>query len=701
LSNDSAAVRVRGIAVVFLATLAAYWPVLRAGFIWDDDGHVTRPDLRSLHGLWRIWFEMGATQQYYPVLHSAFWVEHRLWGDSPLGYHLLNVLLHAASACVFGLILVRLGAVGPTGGRASGMGMTEPPKPDHPSSQGYAATSRSGLQRNPQPSRLAAWLGALLFALHPVCVESVAWISEQKNTLSTLLYLLSAFVYLCGREHPTRVWRRYLLATVLFVLAVLSKSVTATLPAALLVVLWWRQGTLSWKRDVVPLLPWFAIGLASGLTTAWVEKTYIGAQGAAFELGAVERCLLAGRVVWFYLGKLIWPSDLIFIYPHWTVSAAAAWQWLYPLAALALVAVLWAIRRRTRGPLAAVLYFVGTLFPALGFFNVYPFVFSYVADHFQYLASLGVIALAAGCAGAWPPFSEGGVPLRWGFGGQTPLVSRAAFAALLVAFGVLTHRQCAMYRSAETLYRTTLERNPDAWLAHDNLGVLLAREGRFSEAIGHYEEAFRINPGYPETCNNLGNALARLGRWPDAVGYYARALRLRPGFAEAELNWGNALADMGRLPDAVTHFDQALALRPAYAEARYGRANALANEGKLEQAIADYTEALRLRADYAEAHANLGLALATEGRFQEALPHLAQAIRIRPGYAEAHAYLGLALAGLGRRTEAVAAYREALRLNPADRDTHYHLGLVLRELGDAAGADAEFRASRPGNRGAP
>ncbi|MDI1318806.1 MAG: hypothetical protein PSW75_01255, partial [bacterium] len=335
-------------ALVFLLILVAYLPALSGGLLWDDNGHITRTDLRSWEGLFRIWSEIGATQQYYPLLHSAFWLEHHLWGDATLGYHLLNVLLHATTACLFGRLLQRLAVPG-------------------------------------------AWLAALLFALHPVCVESVAWISEQKNTLSAVFYLAAALAYL-RFDDGERTPRRYVLATGLFVLALLTKSVTATLPAALLVVGWWRRGRLDWRRDVRPLLPWFVLAGASGLFTAHFESALIGAQGADFNLGVLQRCLLAGRVVWFYLGKLAWPADLIFIYPRWTIDTAVWWQWLFPLAGLALLGGLAWWSRQSRGPLAAALLFGGTLFPVLGFVNVYPFVFSFVADHFQYLASLAVFA---------------------------------------------------------------------------------------------------------------------------------------------------------------------------------------------------------------------------------------------------------------------------------------------------------------------
>ncbi len=353
--------------LLFCVTLAAYLPAVRAGFIWNDSDYVTKPALQTAHGLGRIWFEVGATQQYYPLLHSAFWIEHRLWGEAAMGYHLVNILLHAASACLLYFVLRRLF----------------------------------------KPGSAAPALAAFVFALHPVYVESVAWIAEQKNTLSTVFYLLAALAYLRweagGRP---RALRGYLAAFIFFIAALLSKTVTATLPGALLVVLWWQRGRLSWRRDVAPLIPWFAVGAASGLFSAWVERTYVGAQGSDFDLGTLERGLLAGRSAFFYLGKLVWPADLIFIYPRWIVSGAVAGQYLYPIGVMALLAALWLIRKRTRGPLAAVLFFLGSLFPVSGLFNLYAFIYSYVADHWQYLPSIGIITLAAGGWENWEKRKE-------------------------------------------------------------------------------------------------------------------------------------------------------------------------------------------------------------------------------------------------------------------------------------------------------
>jgi tetratricopeptide (TPR) repeat protein len=696
-------------AFMFGAILIAYWPALHGGFVWDDDAHVTKPALQSLHGLWRIWFDVGATQQYYPLLHSAFWLEHRMWGDAVFGYHLTNVLLHAGAAYLVVAIVRRLELPG-------------------------------------------AWLAGFLFALHPVCVEAVAWISEQKSTLSAVFYLASALTYL--QFDRTRRKSQYFVALGWFVLALLSKTVTATLPAALLVVFWWKRGRLEWKRDVLPLLPWLAIGAASGLFTAFVERKFVGAEGADYALTLGERFLLAGRVIWFYLSKLVWPVNLTFIYPHWRVDTAIGWQYLFPLGILAATVALWLVSRTWRGPLAGFLFFVGSLFPVLGFFNVYPFVYSYVADHFQYLAALGIIIpVAAGLTLA---------------GSRMP--AQALWGILLVTLGVLTWRQSGTYRDAITLYQETLERNPDSWMAHNNLGSELVRvpgrsseaiahfeaalrlkpdsarahynlgltlskiPGRLPEAIAHYESALRVNPNYPEAHNNLGTALELApGRMPEAIAHFESALRLRPDYqearnnlaaalsklpgrsteaismyedvlrsnpeyAEVHNNLGTALSEVpGRMPEAIAHFEAALRIDPDYAQAHNNLGSALSNlPSRLPEAIAHFEAALRIDPNYAEAHNNLGNALANmPGRLPEATTHFEAALRIRPDYAEAHNNLGIALAQTpGRSLEAIPHFQAAVRLNPNSAEAHYNLGNALSDIpGRLPDAIAEFQAA--------
>jgi protein O-mannosyl-transferase len=592
---------------LFAAVLAAYLPALNGGILWDDANHLTRSDLQSWAGLGRIWFEIGATQQYYPVLHSAFWLEHRLWGDALLAYHLLNIALHATAAWQFIRFLGRLQVPG-------------------------------------------AVCAGLLFALHPVCVESVAWISEQKNTLSTVFALAAAHLWLTFNRDPRP--QAYAAATALFLLALLTKTVTATLPAALLVVVWWRDGRIAWRRDVLPLLPWFAASAATGLLTAHFEHTLIGAQGEDFTLGLSGRLVLAGRVFWFYLGSLAWPANLIFIYPRWNVDAAVAWQWLPLIAALTLLCGLVWWSRRQRGPLAAGLLFAGMLFPALGFLNVYPFVFSYVADHFQYFASLAVFALAGA---AWVAAA---VRLPVAFRRGLPV----AMGAIL---GGLTWFQCGMYRSQTTLYEATLKRNPDCWLAHHNLAIVLADANRLEEAVAHLEIVRRLKPDYAPAANNLGNDLLRLDRAADAIAPLERAVQLQPGYAVAHRNLGLALATLGRNEDALVHFEITNRLDPNDDEAELEQGIALMLLGRFSLATGHFERALVLAPSSAEHRYTYGRALAHEGRMAEAAAQYEAALALAPDYAEAHYDLADAYLRLQRPADAAAHRARALQLNPA------------------------------------
>ncbi len=633
-------------ATLVAAVLIAYWPALAGGMLWDDSGHVTRPELQSLAGLGRIWAEFGATQQYYPVLHSAFWIEHRLWGDATLGYHLLNVLLHATAACQFLVLLRRLAVPG-------------------------------------------AALAAVLFALHPVCVESVAWISEQKNTLSLVFYLAAALAYL--RFDAGRAPRDYLLAGGLFVLGLLTKTVTATLPPALLVVFWWRRGRLEWQRDVVPLLPGLALGAGSGLVTAYFERVLIGAQGADFNLGLLERGLLAGRVFWFYLSKLAWPVELIFIYPRWTVDASAPAQWLWLIAAVALLGSLVWWSRRSRGPLAAALLFAGALFPVLGFFNVYPFVFSYVADHFQYLASLPVFALTA--AGIHAILRRMTVAARF-----------AATGALLAILGGSTWMQCGMYRDPVTLYETTLRRNPDCWMAHNNLANILTLAGRPAEAIPHLEAAIQLNPAMASAYNNLGDSLNRLGRAQEAIAPLAKALQLQPAYAVAQGNLGTALLELNRLDEAMVHFQQAILLDPQYANAECNFGLALAQAGKTAEAIPHFARAAQLDPNYADAELNWAIGLMLTSDFPVAVPHFERAVELSSTSVDARMTYGRALLEHGRYDEALGQFDAVLRLYPNQANAHMNLALTLRQLGRKPEAAQHYTRAlelNPALRGTP
>ena len=633
-------------AALILAALAAYYPAWHGGLLWDDDAHITRVDLQSLHGLWRIWVDVGATQQYYPVTHSAFWVLHRLFGDATLGYHLVNISLHATSAFLFAVILRRLAVPG-------------------------------------------AVLAAFIFALHPVHVESVAWITELKNTLSGVFYLSAALAYLRFDTDRRRPW--YLLSLGLFVLALLSKTVTATLPAALLVVFWWQRGRLRVREDVVPLLPFFALGVIGGAMTSWVERTHIGAEGAEFGFSAIERGLIAGRAMCFYLAKLVWPANLVFVYPRWSIDPLAWWQYLFPLAVGLLLAGLWRYRTRSRAPLAAFLLFIGTLVPALGFVNVYPFVFSLVADHFQYLASLGVIALIS--AGATVLMQRRRV---------TPTMAASLAVLIVGASAVLTWRQSREYVDGETLYRHTLRSNPSSPMVRNNLGELLRKRAGVAtpdrrlleEAESQFREALRLRPDdFPQAHNNLGTTLLALDRFDDAIAEYRDALRLRPADSIVQNNlslaWtkkANALQMAGRLDDAIAASREALRISPDFVEAHGLLADALAGQEAFDQAIPHYRAFVNARPQDVNAWTGLGVASVLTGRGDDAIAAFRSAVALAPGTSRLRQNLARALLSSGHVTEAAEQAQQAVTLDRNDPSAHEVLGRVFaaqRKFDDA------------------
>jgi len=486
----SAPPRLLGLLLVLLACVA-YLPAFHAGFIWDDDRYVTdNPLLMAPDGWWRIWFSLDAPSQYFPLTYSVFRLEYGLWGLVPAGYHWLNIFLHAMNALLVWQVLRRLAVPG-------------------------------------------AWLAAAIFVLHPVQVETVAWISELKNVLSLFFVLLAVLAWLEFTAEEARPrWRWYWVALAAQALALAAKSTACTLPVALWLVLWLRHRPAGWRR-CVQLVPFLALGAAMGLLAMWWERFHQGTQGETFGMGVPQRFLVAGQAIWFYLGKLVWPVKLTFSYPRWTLNPGQplAWGWW---AAVALAGgVIFGLRRRLgRGPEVAALFFVLTLAPLLGFVMLFTFVYTFVADHYQYVACLGPIALAA----AGIVWITSAVPraARW----LTPAVG----GTLLLGLGMLTWRQCATYANSEVLWRATLQRNPDSWMARVNLGEYLARRGRREEAVRYWREAVQLNPQDVAASYDLGVADWQDGRAREAVEDFRQVLTLEPRFFKASNRLAWALA---------------------------------------------------------------------------------------------------------------------------------------------------------------
>ncbi|MGA3066859.1 MAG: tetratricopeptide repeat protein [Tepidisphaeraceae bacterium] len=627
-------VRAAGAAVIIVLTAIAYFPALQGKFVWDDDSWTTGiPQLiGNLHGLRTMWLSTEL-QQYYPLAGTTFWIDYQLWGFWPLPYHVENILLHTSSALLFWALLRRLKVPG-------------------------------------------AWLAGALFALHPVMVESVAWITERKNVSSMVLYLGSLLAYgrfnsfwSEGKNAGPRRWGAYALAFVLFTGAMLCKTTAFSLPAVILLIYWWKHGRIRWG-DIGPTVPLFVVAIGFCITTAWLEKNKLGAKGPEWDISFPQRCLIAGRVVWFYAGKLLWPLNLCFLYPRWQLNSGSWRQWVFPISAVGVLLALWLARRRIgRGPLAAALFFVGTLLPVLGFMNAYFMRYSFVCDHWTYLSSLGLIALAA--AGVTRLAGRLRAPgLPYGFA-----------AVVLPAFAVLTWRQCGVYKDLQTLWLDTIAKNPGAWLAHNNLGVVYTDQGKIPQAVAEYEETLRLNPDYPQAHNNLGCSLAQMGRYEEAIAHYQHALRSYPDFPQAHFNWGTALEAEGRHAEAIAQFQQALQLKPDLADAHNALGTILMHQGKIQEAAAHFEEAVDIEPDSVVARDNLALALARQGKIDDAIVQWKQALRIQPGDVNAHYNWGLALQQAGRDEDAIEQYEEALAIDPDFFIAHYNLGGILMRLG--------------------
>jgi len=565
--------------VLAAVTILAYRPAWNGGFLWDDDVYITNNELLTApDGLRRIWFSLDSPSQYFPLVYTTFRVEHAIWGLDPTGYHWVNLLLHVANALLVWLVLARLKVPG-------------------------------------------AWLAGAIFALHPVQVESVAWITERKNVLMGFFFLLTLLAWIAFVDGRTkRSWLFYGLVLILYLLALSAKTTACTLPAALLLILWLQRTPISWKR-VFQIIPFLVLGIAMGVLAMWWERYHQGTSRAVFTfLSPIERVLVASRAVWFYLSKLIWPSNLTFIYPRWDIAPTHLLNYAWLLAGVIACGALYFLRRYWgRSVEVAAGFFVVTLSPVLGFIMLYTFRYTFVADHYQYLACIGPIALAsAGLANLADTFKNG----------RALILSTALCVVAVLA--TLTWRQAAMYGDIDTLWRTTLARNPGCWMAHNNLGMVLFEKGQLDEAIRHYRRTLEMQPDFWDADYNLGTALLGRGQVDEAIFYCDKAVRMQPNDPDAHVAFANALLQKKRTDDAIAHYQKAVAIRPDYFLARYGLGHALLEKGKLDAAIEHSRAALLIQPNNADCHTVLAIALDEKGQWAEAIQHYERALKISP-----------------------------------------------------------------------
>ncbi len=549
---------------------------------------LTAPD-----GLKRIWFSLDSPSQYFPLVYTAFRLERKIWGLDAAPYHWANILLHALNALLVWRVLTRLKVP-------------------------------------------AAWLGAALFALHPVQTESVAWITERKNILSLFFCLLATLSWLAFTDRsrrgeevegskrsesaslPRRLkpWQYYVLAFLLYLLALFSKTTACTLPVAFLLLDWWKLDRIRWQR-LLQMVPFFLAALFMGLVTVWWEHHHQGVEGKLTGFTLIHRILIASHAIWFYFGKLLWPANLTFSYPLWRINPSDPMQYGWLLACLVAVVALFFLRRQTgKGLQTALLFYVIILGPLLGFFMLATFKFSFVADHYQYAACIGPLALIAA--------------------GIMRVVQNAAAArlvvpgALLLVLAALTFQQAGIYHDRETLWRSTVETNPQSFMAQNNLAIELLNRGRLDDAILHYEKAVEIQPDEALTRLNLGKALTARGRLDEAITHLRKALELQPDGASIAFALGNALVSEGKLDEAINYYQKSFDLQPDSAAVANTLGSAWLAKGNLDRAIIWFSKAVALAPTMAKAHANLGGAFARKRQFGEAITQFQTAVELQP-----------------------------------------------------------------------
>jgi len=568
--------------ILVSAVILAYLPLWHAGYIWDDDLVVTEnPVIVGPLGLKEIWTTPAA--DICPLTLTTFWIEHALWGLAALPYHLVNVLMHGFCAVLLWQVLRSLRIPG-------------------------------------------AWLGAALWALHPVEMESVAWVTEMKNTESCLFFLLSILFFVRwlsakGSGKPIGADWSYIYILLFAALAMASKSSTVILPVVFCLCAWWMEGRWRW-RNLVIVSPVILMSIAATLASMWTQGLHLAQEAVPQPARSwPERMATAGDAVWFYMGKLLWPHPLIMIYPRWVIDAGQWISYLPLVAVVVILIILWIKRDSWSRPwFFAFAYFVAALLPVVGLADLYFQRYSFVADHFQYLASIGPLALAGAGMARLAAFI---IP-------EKSILQSILGAGVLLILGLSSWHRTWVYEGKETLWADTIASNPGCWLAHNNLGQVLLDKGKADEAMAQFQEARELNPKFDMAYYNIGFVFFKNGRMDEAMTEFQKCLEINRNNVDAHNNLGSALMQKGRVDESIVQFQKALQINSNMAGIHYNFANALTQKGEFNEAIEEYKKALNINPDYTEAYNNLGIALAQNGRVEEAISQFQEALRRKP-----------------------------------------------------------------------
>jgi tetratricopeptide (TPR) repeat protein len=630
---------------IVAASFVIYWPALNGGLIWDDVWYITEnPLLHNAAGLGKLWTTPGSWVEYYPLNQTVLWISYQLWGEQPLGYHLLSLALHVISA----LLVWRL-------------------------------LSQFGLR--------LAWLGGLLFAIHPVQVPSVAWICELKNTASLppALLAMSAWIEFEKHERP----RDYWLAFLFYVISMLGKITLAPFPAVMLLYAWWLRGRND-SRDIKRMMPFFLIAcvlITATMYAATIYNAHIHAQDVIIPVGDHLTCWLrAGVLWWFYLGTILFPVDMSPLYPRWDISAGSPAAWLPLLAVIALI--VWCFRRWvqdaaawSRHALLGLGFFTLTLGPFLGLVGISYMTISWVEIHLLYLPVIGIIGLAVALVEDVAhrlPASLCRIPF-------------AAVAVVSIAFLCLARSFAGWFTGEETFWTRTLRHDPGAWIGYADLGIYEIKESRYAEAITDLKRAIAIEPNYAFSYYHLGAALERSGQTDQAKAFYREAIRRHPGNPTAYLYLGETLRREGRTDEAVQVFRDGLAKVPDAFDISADLAGILLERGQVSEALQLFDHAASLDPDSAQLQYNYGTALMKSGNLSGAEERFSNAVALDPHLAPAHQSLGAVLAQEGKLPDAIDEFEAALAIDPTLGPARDNLARALAQSGRIPDAIAQFQ----------
>jgi len=531
-------------ACLIALTLLAYIPAMNAGTIWDDAGFVfDNAAVSSRRGLHFIWLTKS-NADFFPLTLSSLWLEYRLWGPNPIPYHITNILLHACSAVLLWRLLRQLKVPG-------------------------------------------AYLGAMLFAVHPVNVASVAWITERKNTLSMLFYLLSALYFFRFDENPRH--KTYILSLVFFLAALLSKTSAVVLPPILLAIIWWKRR--AWTRqDLLRVAPYFVIGIVLGLVTVWFQQRSLTSTDANEMPTLAQRLALPGWVVWFYLGKVLFPWPLLMGYPRWELNTSSLLIYAPLMLLILSLAALFFLRNKSFF-ITAILY-VLALGPVLGLLPMTFHYISWVSDHLQQIALPAPLALIGA-----------GLALL----AQRPArhkLAIALFSLLILILTGMTFNHSRHFKNDGTLWKFNNAYNPNCWAGNNNLGIYYVAQGDLAKAKYHYDYALKLRPNYSSTYYNRGLLFSRQGKFKEALADEQIAIRIDPRYWQAFSAQGAIYTNMGQFDRALDRYLKALAIKPTDAAAHNNAGNIFLSRGDIKNALIHLNAATMLNPNYAMAYSN-------------------------------------------------------------------------------------------------